>query len=667
MSKKFLTLALAALTAGSAFAIGPKRMTTADSRFNQAPVKAKVQKSIPTRADEPSLNYSLADVVYTTLNFKNLEENDTVYQAFEFTPEAATKFAGNQLTSINITPGASIANGEPSDKNILEDVTVFLTKGLNEDPFYVQKGKLGSTPYELNRIILDTPYDIKTGEGFYVGYYFRYTDELANSYYITVDGLPTKNEAGCWVGIVDGGGPDGIVDGADDPEKPHIAWSNYAENLGNLCIGCTLQGDNLPRNGVKLDEIAGPFYCAPGKAFEYNFLVKSTSVAVETLELTYTIGDAEPQSDTFQVDSVLSYNDYAILTLDRLVCNTEGLEVPLKFQVTKVNGEDNTCEENTLTSSIQCYDPSRGFKRVHLIEEGTGTWCGFCPLGIVMMEYVGEKYPDFFARVAIHANQGGTSDPMYQPSTSSWISNYAQGFPCGRIDRVTEIEALSYADYKRMVKEMDDFVKRNRTIPSLIGFTDINYSIDEKGKMSVDTKVKCAFDMPNDNRYRIGYYLTQDSVGPFRQTNYYANGQYGACDGWETLGRSVQIKYNEVCRLASGGAFGFTNSLPATFKQGEEYTHSTSLSVTNVNSAACKLIAYIYDAQTGEISNAKVVDVVNSYYISGVESVSADAEIVGRKYYNLNGMEVSEPADGLYIVRTIYSDGTVKAAKVMVK
>ena len=179
MLKKILTLTLAAVTAVSAFAFGPKRVTSTDSRFNLAPFKPTVQKRIPTRADEPSLDYTLADIPYSAYSLKNLEENDTIYQAFEFSPEAATKFAGDKLTSINITAGCSEKNGEQSD-NLLKEVTIFLTKDLNEDPFYVQKGTLGPEAFATNKIELDTPYDIKAGEGFYVGFYFRYTDDLGN-------------------------------------------------------------------------------------------------------------------------------------------------------------------------------------------------------------------------------------------------------------------------------------------------------------------------------------------------------------------------------------------------------------------------------------------------------------------------------------------------------
>lgn len=654
MSKKILTFALAALTAGSAFAFGPKRVLPNDSRFGYAPYKAEARQGIPTRADGRSLDYTLADEPYNSLSLNNLEVGDTVYQAFEFTPAAATNFSGDKITSFNLYTGCTnIGSSTEYGPNGLEEITVFITKSLEAQPVYTQKATLKPEAFTLNRITLDTPYDVVDGEGFYMGYYFEYTQDLAKAYYITVDGVAATEPGGCWVGV--------RYDGK-------LQWANYGDQVGNLNIGCTVEGENMPVNGVQLVDIAGPLYCMPGKAFEYNFLVKGMGLSTSSVEISYTAGDGEAKTATFQVEDPLTYNQYAIFAVDDIVCNTEGLEVPLKFEVTKVNGVANTCPDNSYTSTINCFAADKGFPRVHLIEEGTGTWCGFCPLGIVMMEYVAEKYPDFFARVAIHANADGTSEPMYQASTQSWLTRYAQGFPCGMIDRSTDIEALSYANYTMLITEMDTYVKRNQDVPALIGFSDIECSIDEKGKMSVETKVKSAFDMPNNNRYRLGYYLTQDSVGPYRQANYYAGNAYGPCDGWESKGRSVATEYNEVCRLLHGGASGFNKSLPDEFKAGEEYSYSTAMNVLNVTGPAFKLIAFIFDAESGEIANAKVVELENTYYLSGIDGVTAaDAEVVARKFYNLNGMEVSEPAEGLYIVRTTYSDGTVKAAKVMVK
>ena len=58
-----------------------------------------------------------------------------------------------------------------------------------------------------------------------------------------------------------------------------------------------------------------------------------------------------------------------------------------------------------------------------LIEEYTGTWCGWCPRGFTGMEMLRETFGEDFIGVAIH-NQ----DPMAVLTTSQYPSNI-QGFP----------------------------------------------------------------------------------------------------------------------------------------------------------------------------------------------------------------------------------------------
>lgn len=48
---------------------------------------------------------------------------------------------------------------------------------------------------------------------------------------------------------------------------------------------------------------------------------------------------------------------------------------------------------------------------------------------------------------------------------------------------------------------------------------------------------------------------------------------------------------------------------------------------------------------------------------TGIDEVAADAEIVGEAYYNVNGMEVVNPENGLFVKVTRYADGTTKAVK----
>lgn len=52
-------------------------------------------------------------------------------------------------------------------------------------------------------------------------------------------------------------------------------------------------------------------------------------------------------------------------------------------------------------------------------------------------------------------------------------------------------------------------------------------------------------------------------------------------------------------------------------------------------------------------------------YISGVEGVASDAEVVAEEYYSFDGIKMAEaPVKGLYIVKKTLADGTVKTVKV---
>ena len=52
--------------------------------------------------------------------------------------------------------------------------------------------------------------------------------------------------------------------------------------------------------------------------------------------------------------------------------------------------------------SVQAQTPT--FDRTVVIEEGTGTWCGWCIRGIVAMDYMKKTYGDKFLGIAVHVN-----------------------------------------------------------------------------------------------------------------------------------------------------------------------------------------------------------------------------------------------------------------------
>ncbi|MDE5869809.1 MAG: hypothetical protein K2H18_06215, partial [Muribaculaceae bacterium] len=122
----------------------------------------------------------------------------------------------------------------------------------------------------------------------------------------------------------------------------------------------------------------------------------------------------------------------------------------------------------------------------------------------------------------------------------------------------------------------------------------------------------------------------------------------------------------DVVRYMAGGVTGFTKSLPNDIKKGEDVTYTATMPVSALTSRAFHLIAFIVDNETGEVVNAKQI-IAENPNISGVGSVTVDADIVSRTYFNLNGVEVSDPSNGVFVERSVYSDGTVKSAKVIKK
>lgn len=174
--------------------------------------------------------------------------------------------------------------------------------------------------------------------------------------------------------------------------------------------------------------------------------------------------------------------------------------------------------------------------------------------------------------------------------------------------------------------------------------------------MRIKAKARFAIDTNNDNnRYGIAFSITEDGMGPYLQTNNYAGNRYGEMGGWERKGTAVPTVYDDVLRVYAGGFGGFTKIFPAQIKAQEEYEFETIVYNTSINSEEFFLNALIIDNTTGEIANAKQVATSKS----AVQALSEDtARIAAEEYYNLNGIRVENPSEGIFIKRVVFTDGS---------
>lgn len=608
--------------------------------------------SLIAAASPESIDFSLAFKVNEALTYGPDYVGYDIWQAIYFSPELADLYAGGKVTSINVTTGENIKAG----KNGISRVTAYLMEDLESEAFRTQTGRLGLDAYAQNKIALDDPYTIEAGKGFYVAY--KCAPSSTDDYYIAVDGVPRMQEGGCYIGIT---------------QKGVTHWANYAEDFGNLNLGITIESDNLPQNAASLFNADYPAVVYPGQPFDINVNVMGSAINdINSLEIQCKIADENPVSQSFELSEPMSYGTYATLKLTNVVTSAVGANMPITFTVTKVNGVENASADASRGMTITSLGEDMGYFRKSVVEEGTGTWCQYCPAGIVMMEFLKNEYSDMFIRVAVH----GGNDPMTVSSTNPVLSFFS-GFPMAMVDRkekfVPNINSESF---------FDRYAVEWGSVPAIAEVSQISPEIDtDATQVNVKTTVHFAVPTANDHRYRIAYYITEDGLGPYVQTNGYSGGDHGPMAGWEDEGGSVPVIYDDVAREYAGGTDGF-DVFPAMIESGKDYTFSHTLSLENVKGKTFFVTAMIIDTADGSILNAnqvvagegsglvevgdndgiKVKGSEGSIRISGNYASAIVYDLQGAKVAVANGEPYIALAPGLYIV-TIEGKGR----KVLVK
>lgn len=251
-------------------------------------------------------------------------------------------------------------------------------------------------------------------------------------------------------------------------------------------------------------------------------------------------------------------------------------------------------------------DPS--FSHRIVVEEATGTWCGFCIRGIVAIDELAEQYPEDFIPICIHSGD----DPMELASYPTPMSTENLPRMCVNRDAGTVNDPSVMATYYNIMAQMDP--------EGEIVITDCELSADHS---EMNVKVAARFDHDADgSAYGIGFVLIENDVyhpdnRNYRQTNAYAGGELGEMGGYELLPNYIEaedIKYQYVARAAYGEALGFEGSVPLDFVAFEPFEYSQTLAVPayvdNVNNL--QLIALLLDAD-GKVINA------DRYSLSGYE------------------------------------------------
>ncbi len=258
-----------------------------------------------------------------------------------------------------------------------------------------------------------------------------------------------------------------------------------------------------------------------------------------------------------------------------------------------VNGvEDGDVSNNGTEAAITGYTPATN--RKVLVEEGTGTWCGWCPRGEVLIEQMIAEYGDYFIPIAVHAG-----DPME-------ISGYAEGlgfnaFPTMMIGREEifgfgVIEDIESRFFQRIINPTPAILSATAAYDG----TNLTFTAHAQAMSAAS------------GAHRLAMVLVEDGVtgttSSYNQVNYYAGGNFGPMGGYENLPDPVpaaDMVYNHVGRLTLGGVDGAEGSLPMTLEMGQTYSYEfETFEKSNAwNLTKMKVVTLLLDAD-GVVVNA---------------------------------------------------------------
>jgi thiol-disulfide isomerase/thioredoxin len=241
------------------------------------------------------------------------------------------------------------------------------------------------------------------------------------------------------------------------------------------------------------------------------------------------------------------------------------------YEVTISNingGDDNDLTDNAGSASVLGVVPAPG--RVVVVEEGTGTWCGWCPRGTVMMDFLAEQHPDHVAAIAVH-----NGDPMVVSTYDSGLGTIISGYPSGLVDR--QSTPFDPTDFEAAMLD-------RITVESPVAVSQEVEWDEVTRKATVHSKL--TFNEAVNGAYRISVVFTEDGVtgttAAYGQTNYYAGGGNGPMGGFESLGSTVPASasvYNHVARALVGGFNGALNSVPTANAAGSEHVYTSEWTV----------------------------------------------------------------------------------------
>ena len=420
-----------------------------------------------------------------------------------------------------------------------------------------------------------------------------------------------------------------------------------------------------------------PFYITNNSAkpitqLTYSISVDGVNGAEKSLDLSSPI---EPM-ETASIPYTTAFEDDGVHTVE--------------LNISKVNGNTNINKHSSAEYSIIALEKSAD--RVSVVEEQTGTWCGWCPRGHVALDLLNKQLGDKVVTLAGHyANGESQVDPMniLGDNITSQAERFADyglvamtlssllgggGLPGAMFDRVVAADPYVGANttkgkngtYEYGATDLVNLLKEENPSEADFSMT-ASWADDKNTDIKVDLTTTFNYNRFGSFPYGVAFVLSENGMtgkgANWKQLNYYSKlaGVNGASDfnnpdmaAWFKAGSYVSTTYDNVVVQAWNplGDAAIVDKSKTDIDKGEVIPFSTTLKVNSdliQNYNNLTLSALLVNLNSLAVVNAAKVVLGNC--AAGIEDVNSEANnnVVSR--YNVNGMRINGAQKGLNIVK----------------
>ena len=420
-----------------------------------------------------------------------------------------------------------------------------------------------------------------------------------------------------------------------------------------------------------------PFYITNNSAKPITQLTYSISVdGVNGAEKSLDLSSPIESMETASIPYTTAFEDDGVHTVE--------------LNISKVNGNTNINKHSSAEYSIIALEKSAD--RVSVVEEQTGTWCGWCPRGHVALDLLNKQLGDKVVTLAGHfANGESQVDPMniLGDNITSQAEAYADyglialyvssllggdGLPGAMFDRVVAADPYVGANttkgkngtYEYGATDLVNLLKEENPSEADFSMT-ASWADDKNTDIKVDLTTTFNYNRFGSFPYGVAFVLSENGMtgkgANWKQLNYYSKlaGVNGASDfnnpdmaAWFKAGSYVSTTYDNVVVQAWNplGNAAIVDKSKTDIDKGEVIPFSTTLKVNSdliQNYNNLTLSALLVNLNSLAVVNAAKVVLGNC--AAGIEDVNSEANnnVVSR--YNVNGMRINGAQKGLNIVK----------------